>query len=86
MRSIARLELLLVAAVQPDLLLDQLELAHHVVAGDVDGVDHVLGDVVVLQHEELRVLLDPLCEPADRLGAALHVGLHRLDDRARSRS
>ena len=26
------------------------------------------------------MLLDPLCEPADRLGAALHVGLHRLDD------
>jgi hypothetical protein len=39
----------------------------------------VLGDVVVLRDEQLRVFLDALGEPTDRLGPALDVGLHRLD-------
>jgi hypothetical protein len=69
--------------VQPDLFRHERDLLRQV--GQLIGHDlaDALGDVVVGVDEHRRVLFDALRQPPDRLGAALHVGLHRLHDARR---
>jgi hypothetical protein len=71
------------ASLDPDALSQHLYLLGHLAGLIDDRGAELVRERFIVSGERRRMLLDPLRQTPHRLGASLHVALHRLDDPGR---